>query len=76
MDSGFTFDDIRSSRPQSIGATAKIAKLTNTLIQLRAEREIIAEIQPSNVGKFDQKISAAERRLRQLTSGEGKARRK
>jgi hypothetical protein len=76
MDSRVTFEDIRSSVPHSARKSARIARLTSSLGQLKAQREIIAEIQPSEVGRFDHKISEKERSLRHLTSGESKGGRK
>ena len=76
MDSRFTFDDVRSSAPKSVGAANRIAKLTASVARLKAQREVVAEIKPSDVGKFDHKISARERLLKQLTSGPASPRRK
>lgn len=76
MDSRFTFDDVLSSKPKSVGASVKIAQLTESLARLKTERAIVAETKPNNVGKFDHKISTKERQLQQLTAGLGPRRRK
>jgi hypothetical protein len=71
MDSRFTFDDVLSSKPKSVAVSVKVAQLTQSLARLKTQRAIVAEIRPNDVGKVDQKISAQQSKLQQLTGGLG-----
>ena len=71
MGSGFTFDDIRSSAPRSIGASARIAKLTETIAALKAKRDLLAVTRSSKVAPLDHRLAVAQESLKKLMLGAG-----
>jgi hypothetical protein len=76
MDSRFTFDDIRSSRPQSISTASRIAKLKGSIAELQDRREFFVTRKPSEVAKLSDQIAKKERLLQQLDLGPAGPRRK